>query len=63
MKPTDSIEHFNPLKDASDKNAPPPEAAIESTKPSLGTSSVSQVALKISVPPIPDYVHMFPLYL
>lgn len=54
MKPTDSIEHFNPLKDASDKNAPPPEAAIESTKPSLGTSSVSQVALKISVPPIPD---------
>jgi len=56
-KSTESIEQFNPLNHVSDGNAPPPEADVDLTKPSLDTSSVaftSQDALEISVFPIPD---------
>jgi hypothetical protein len=41
MKPTETIEHFNLLNDASDENAPPLEADVDSTKPSLDTSSAA----------------------
>jgi hypothetical protein len=63
-KSTESIEHFNPLNDVSDENAPPPEADVGLTKPSLDTSSVaftSQDAFEISVFPYQIVLFMPPL--
>jgi len=63
-KSTESIEHFNPLNDVSDENAPPPEADVDLTEPSLDTSSVaftSQDAFEISVFPYQIVLFMPPL--